>query len=131
MNFTVMGPRRRTILLVDQDPQFRAGLRMALEAAGFVVGEAANGKEGERTAMRIRPDAILADLMLESVDSGSMVAQRLREVGEKFPIYIISSAFGVVDPELDFSDLGISGVFTKPVNTKEVIDALKERLEVD
>ena len=55
--------RRRTILLVDADPHARAALRVALEAADFSVGEAANDREGERTALRIKPDAIIAELI--------------------------------------------------------------------
>jgi DNA-binding response OmpR family regulator len=127
MSFEIRGTSRRTILLVDSDPHFRGGLRLALEAAGFQVGEAANGKEGERTAMRIRPDAILAELMLESVDGGSLVAQRLREVGAKFPIYLISSA---TLHDLNLHDLGIAGCFAKPVDAKAVIQTLKTRLKM-
>ena len=58
--------KRRTILLVDADAHARAVLRNALEAAGFSVGEAANHREGERTALRVRPDAVLVDLMLDA-----------------------------------------------------------------
>ena len=129
MSFAVLGEKRRTVLLVDQDPHFRAGLRMALEAAGFTVGEAASGSEGERTALRIRPDAILIDLMLESVDSGSLLAQRLREIGEKFPIFLITHAAGSLDTNLDLDMLGIAGVFAKPPNIPEMIQTLRHRLQ--
>jgi two-component system chemotaxis response regulator CheY len=131
MPFNIMGNRRRTIVLVDQDPQFRASLRLELEAAGFSVGEAASGKEGERTALRIRPDAILVDLMLEQIDTGSLMAQRLREVGKKFPIYVVSSAAAWMQSDLNFQDLGITGVFAKPVDTKAVIQTLNTYLDRD
>jgi DNA-binding response OmpR family regulator len=131
MAFTVMGKQRRTVLLVDQDPHFRAGLRLELEAAGFNVGEAANGKEGERTALRIRPDAILLDLMLEQVDTGGLIAQRLREIGEKFPIYIISGAAESMYSDLNLDDIGVARVFSKPVDIKAVIQTLKTRLKMD
>lgn len=124
MPFTLMDKKRRTILLVDQDPHFRAGLRVALEEAGFSVGEAANGKEGERTALRIRPDAILMDLMLEEVDTGGLIAQRLREIGEKFPIYLISSAAASMHADFDFHAFGITGIFSKPVDVKAVVQTL-------
>jgi two-component system chemotaxis response regulator CheY len=131
MSFAMLGNRRRTILLVDQDPHFRATLRGVLEDAGFMVGEAANGKEGERTAMRIRPDAILAELMLEGVDTGGLVAQRLREVGEKFPIYLISSAAESMHTDFNFHDLGISGIFAKPLDPKAVVQTLRARLKMN
>ena len=65
-----LGDRRRTILLIDADPHARATLRIALEAADFSVGEAANDREGERTALRIKPDAILAELMIGPAGGG-------------------------------------------------------------
>lgn len=130
MSFTVLGNGRRTILLVDQDPHFRAGVRIALESAGFTVGEAANSREGERTALRVRPDAVLLDLMIESVDSGSLLAQRLREMGEKFPIYLITDAASSVDTNIDLHELGFAGVFSKPVDIPEMVKALRQRLQV-
>jgi DNA-binding response OmpR family regulator len=129
MSFAVLGKNRRTILLVDQDPHFRAGLRLALEDAGFTVGEAASAKEGERTALRVRPDAILLDLMLESVDAGSVLAQRLREMGEKFPIYLITHAAAALDGNMNLADLGIAGVFAKPLNIPEMIQTLQHRFQ--
>lgn len=130
MSFTVLGKSRRTILLVDQDPHFRAGVRIALEAAGFTVGEAANSREGERTALRVRPDAVLMDLMIESVDSGSLLAQRLREMGEKFPIYLMTHAAGSIDTNIDLDQLGFAGVFAKPANIPEMVQTLRQRLHI-
>ena len=129
MRFNVMGKDRRTILLVDQDSHFRASLRRDLEEAGFSVGEASNGKEGERTALRIRPDAILLDLMLEQVDTGGLLAQRLREIGEKFPIYVISSAAASLQDDVNWDELGITGIFAKPIDVKEVIQTLIAHLK--
>ncbi len=80
-----LGVRRRTILLVDADAHARAVLRIALEAADFSVGEAATDQEGERTALRIRPDAVLADLMLGSAEHGVTIAERLHGSGDTIP----------------------------------------------
>jgi DNA-binding response OmpR family regulator len=128
MAFTVQGANRRTIMLVDPDPHVRAGLRVALEAAGFTVGEAANAREGARTALRIRPDAIMLELMLETIDAGSLMAQRLREMGEKFPIFVVSQAARALHGNVDVDELGIAGVFAKPLNLPEVIETLRRRL---
>lgn len=123
------GSKRRTILLVDPDPHARAVLRNALEAAGFSVGEAANGREGERTAMRIRPDAILADLVMETVDAGG-VAGKLKEVGHRIPVYIVSNAADALVGSVGLDELGVSGVFLKPADPAVVIQTLKTRLGV-
>ncbi|HVX78842.1 MAG TPA: response regulator [Bradyrhizobium sp.] len=125
-----LGDKRRTILLVDSDPHARAVLRNALEAAGFSVGEAANGREGERTAVRIKPDAILADLLMETVDAGSVIAEKLKKVGSKIPIYIVSNAADALVGSVGLHELGVSGVFLKPADPAIVIQTLKTRLGV-
>ncbi len=123
-----MGAKRRTVLLVDADPHARAVLRNALEAAGFTVGEAANGHEGERTAIRIKPDAILADLMMETIDAGGAIADKLREAGSQIPIYIVSTASDALVGAVGLRELGISGVFLKPGDPAIIIQTLKTRL---
>lgn len=125
-----LGDKRKTILLVDADPHARATLRNALEAAGFSVGEAANGREGERTALRIRPDAILADLMMETVDAGGAIADKLKAAGSRIPIYIVSNAADALVGSVGLHELGVSGVFLKPADSAVVIQTLKTRLRV-
>jgi len=123
-----LGNRRRTILLIDGDPHARATLRAALEGAGFSVGEAANNHEGERTALRTRPDAILAELMMDQADAGVTVAERLRAHGSDIPCYILSTASEVLMGSIGLHEIGIDGVFLKPVDTTIVIQTLKTRL---
>ncbi len=125
-----LGDRRRTILLVDADPHARAVLRKALEAADFSVGEAASDQEGERTALRIKPDAILAELMPDSVDAGIAVSERLKASGSTIPCYIVSTAAEALIGSVGLHEIGISGVFLKPVDVAIVIQTLKTRLGV-
>lgn len=120
--------RRRTILLIDGDPHARAVLRKALEAENFSVGEAANNKEGERTALRIKPDAILAELITEGPDAGSTIAERLKARGANIPCYVVSAASDALMGSVGLHELGIVGVFLKPVDTDIVIQTLKTRL---
>jgi DNA-binding response OmpR family regulator len=122
--------RRRTILLVDADAHARAALRVALEAADFSVGEAANDREGERTALRIKPDAVIAELTLDAGDAGMTLTERLRARSSKVPCYILSSAGDALMGSVGLHEVGISGVFLKPVDTAIVIQTLKTRLSV-
>jgi len=118
--------RRRTILLVDADPHARAVLRNALEAAGFTVGEAANSVEGERTAIRVKPDAILAELLIGALDHE--IADRLKAIGSRIPVYIVSTAADALVGAVGLHELGVSGVFLKPVDPAIVVQTLKTRL---
>jgi DNA-binding response OmpR family regulator len=122
--------RRRTILLVDADPHGRAILRKALEAADFSVGEAANDQEAERTALRIQPDAILAELTGDTAADGRVIAERLKALDSKIPCYIISTASDALVGSTSLHNLGISGVFMKPVDAAIVIQSLKARFKL-
>jgi two-component system OmpR family response regulator len=122
--------RRRTILLIDSDPHARAALRVALEVADFSVGESASDREGERTALRIKPDAVIAELSLDPADAGTTIAERLHASDSKIPCYILSSAADALMGSVGLHELGISGVFLKPVDAAIVIQTLKTRLGV-
>jgi NarL family two-component system response regulator LiaR len=61
--------RATTVVLVEDHPLSRAGLRTALEAAGIaVVGEAADGIAGEAMILEQRPDVAVVDLGLPGKD---------------------------------------------------------------
>jgi len=125
-----LGDKRRTILLIDADPHARAVLRTALEDASFSVGEAANNREGERTILRIKPDAILADLLAEPADAGVTISEWLRARGSTTPCYIVSTAGEALMGSIGLHELGVTGVFLKPVDTALVIQTLRTRLGV-
>lgn len=122
---------KKTILIIDDDPDIRAALRIALVAEGFSVGEAASGEEGIKIAERSQPDAVIIDLMMENVDSGATVAQKLKETGFKGPLYMLSSAGESVRYNLDARELGLTGIFQKPVDPKTLANTLKTRLHAE
>jgi DNA-binding NarL/FixJ family response regulator len=68
------------ILLVDDDPNIRRGVRMhlALESDFSVIGEAGDGWEALRLARELRPDVVIMDIRLPSLD-GLGAAERLRK----------------------------------------------------
>src|SRR5690606_15105460 len=61
---------RTRILIADEHPLFRSGLRRLLTAnPGFeVVGEASTGHEAVDISRRLRPEAVLMDLNLSGID---------------------------------------------------------------
>ena len=119
---------KKTILIVDDDADIRATIRIVLEAAGFSVGEAANAEEGAKIAQRISPDAVIVDLMMESVDAGSRLSRSLKEGGYTGPIYLLSSAGDAVRFNLDPRELGLAGIFQKPIEHELLVSTLKRKL---
>jgi len=123
-----LGDRRQTLLLVDADPHARKTLRLALEASGFSVGEACSTHEGERTSRRIRPDAILADLMTDTANHGETLPERLHAAGLTIPIYLVSAGSDAVINAVGLHELGVAGVFLKPADAVVIIETLRIRL---
>ncbi len=125
-----LGERRKTILLIDTDPHARAVLRKALEAASFSVGEAANNREGERTIQRIKPDAVLADILADPSDAGLTISEWIRANHSTIPCYIVSTAGDALVGSVGLHELGVTGVFLKPIDAGLVIQTLRTQLAV-
>jgi DNA-binding response OmpR family regulator len=119
---------RKLVLLISHDPHARAALRRALEAEGFLVGEAANSAEGERTLRRVHPDAAIADLQLEIVESGEPAIERLRAAAGAALFYLVTSGTYALGGEYNLHHLGVTGVFLKPVDPAIVIATLRPAL---
>ena len=85
------GPVPLRVLLVDDHPLFRRGVRRALEAGGAiaVVGEAGDGEAALRLAERLRPDVVLCDLNLPGM-SGLDVTRRLAARQPGLPVVILT-----------------------------------------
>jgi len=66
------------ILVIEDDPDMVAALRMPLEANGYEVVTAANGEEGLRAVKEVEPDLIILDVMMETTTAGFQVSLQLR-----------------------------------------------------
>lgn len=69
----------RRVLLVNDQPLFRAGLRRTVESAGglVVVGEAASGYQAMQEAERTRPNLLIVDVDLPGMSGYAIVAALL------------------------------------------------------
>ena len=68
------------VLIADDHPLFRDGLRSLLEARGIeVVGEARNGREAVERTRRFEPDVVLMDLSMPELNG--LAATRLIQRG--------------------------------------------------
>jgi DNA-binding NarL/FixJ family response regulator len=80
-----------TILIIDDDPRFRAQASQLLEADGFVVvGHADDGASGLEASRSLRPDFVLLDIGLPDVE-GFVVARELATDGPPPRVVLTSS----------------------------------------
>jgi len=91
----------RTILLIDDDDDYRDALAVVLEGSGYRVRCAANGREGVLMAAEEPPDAILLDFLMPAMD-GPETSRRLRALPalRSVPILVLT-AFGTDPAALD------------------------------
>ena len=119
---------KHVVLYVDDDPDFLDSVRVILEANGYVMAEAATAEEGLKVYRQCEPDFIIVDLMMEDVDTGSVVAKTLKDSGYNKPIWMLSSAGDTVRYNLDARELGLAGIFQKPIDPKMLVATLKAKL---
>ena len=65
---------RRTILVVEDEPDHRAVVRMTLRLAGYDVCEAGSGEDALARFDELRPDALVLDIRLPGVDGLAVLA---------------------------------------------------------
>ena len=120
-----MSDSKPLILVVEDEPQMRKFVRIALESHDYRVVEAATGEEAMRQASAYTPDAVLLDLGLPDMD-GLEVTRRLRE-WSAVPIVIIS-ARGQEDSKVRALDGGADDYITKPFGAAELMARLRVAL---
>ena len=113
------------ILLVEDEPQMRRFLRVALEGSGYRYLEASTGQEGLNLAVQHRPDVVLLDLGLPDMD-GLDLMSRLRE-WSRTPVIVIS-ARGQESDKVGALDVGADDYLTKPFGTSELLARVRVAL---
>jgi two-component system KDP operon response regulator KdpE len=113
------------VLVVEDEPQMRKFVRIALESHDYRVVEASTGAEAIRLAADHAPDAVLLDLGLPDMD-GTKVTERIRE-WSAIPIIVIS-ARGQEDSKVKALDGGADDYLTKPFGAAELMARLRVAL---
>ena len=119
---------KHVVLCVDDDPDVLASLQIVLEANGYLTAQAASAEAGLRVYKDVQPDIIIADLMMEEVDAGTAMVKELRLLGNTAPVIMLSSVGDDLNMEADYSQLGLAGVFQKPLDNERLLKVLEAKL---
>lgn len=115
-----------TILIVEDEPMMRLGLKDNLEFEGYKVEMAADGEEGFNKAIRSGYDLILLDVMLPKL-SGFEVCKKLRKDGITTPVILLTAKGEEIDKVLGL-EIGADDYVTKPFSVRELIARIKALL---
>jgi DNA-binding NarL/FixJ family response regulator len=119
------GPPPIRVLVVDDHPVWRDGVRSDLEGAGVasVVGEASDGGEAVELARSEMPDVVIMDLNLPTVKG----AEATRLIVEESPHVrvLVLSASGEEADVLNAVKAGARGYLLKSATSEEIVDAVR------
>jgi two-component system, OmpR family, response regulator MprA len=116
------------ILVVDDDSAVRDSLRRALQLEGYSVATAGDGAEalGRIEGRDVEPDALVLDVLMPNVD-GLEVARRLRRIGNRVPILMLTARDEVTDRVAGL-DAGADDYVVKPFALEELLARLRALL---
>ena len=124
------------ILIVDDDYDFLEINRLILERAGYRVITAAEPKQALLRMEQQKPDLVMTDLMMTSLDSGFYFARTIKEDPRYagIPVIIatsVSSALGLdFRPRTaeDKAQMHVDAYFDKPIDPKKLLATIAEFL---
>jgi len=122
------------VLMIDDDPEFVEAISNLLDAKGYEVHTASNGKDGVAKAKAENPDIILLDVMMTTKHEGFDTAREMHEdeTIKDTPIIIMTGIrremnlpFGF---EPDETWLPVKQVLEKPVKPEVLLKAVSQHI---
>jgi DNA-binding NarL/FixJ family response regulator len=112
------------VLIADDHPLYRDGLRAALAAAGFdVVGEAAHGRQAVARSLELQPDVVIMDLNMPGM-GGIEATRRIVHGNSHIAILVLTM---LADDDSVFAALrvGARGYLLKGAGQAEIVRAVQ------
>ncbi len=118
----------KRILMVEDQPEIRKLIRMALEFEGWSVEEAVDGPSGVAKAQAIQPDLVVMDVMMPGEFNGLEACRRIKALPElpAVKVVVVSAKGLVVDVEAA-KEAGADEYIFKPFRPLDLVDVI-ERL---
>ncbi|HUN47949.1 MAG TPA: response regulator, partial [Stellaceae bacterium] len=113
---------RKSVLLVEDDPEIRSLLGDFLTREGFAMALAEDGEEMDRALKRGLPDLVILDLMLPDED-GLSICRRLR-ARSSVPILFLTAKSDDTDRIVGL-ELGADDYIAKPFNPRELLARIR------
>ena len=120
------------ILIIDDDPDIVEAMKVILESKNYEVALAKSGEEGLKKTREDRPDLIILDVMMESMDKGFEVARNLKndQRHKNIPILMLTAikektGLGFEKEAGDPDWLPVDDYCDKPLKPEELISKVE------
>ncbi|HUS59145.1 MAG TPA: response regulator [Planctomycetota bacterium] len=124
----------KKVLIIDDDPDIVEAEKMILESHGYDVDSASDGESGLAKAEKTKPDLIILDVMMSTMDQGFQVAYKLKQSPDlkKIPVLMATSVGQVTkfkfDPKTDSDFLPVEAYIEKPIKPADLISTVERLL---
>jgi CheY-like chemotaxis protein len=128
---TVIDDTKETakILCIEDEDGMRDLLRLILEAAGYAYVDARDGAEGLEKIRSERPDLILLDLMLPSVDGAEVLLRKQEDPAIRdIPVIAVTALASPFDQIMWKRRTEIEDYITKPFVRKDLLETIERVL---
>jgi len=125
----------KTILVVDDDPDFLIQQEAILKAAGYDVVTACNRIEGEARITEQLPDAMIADLMMDETDDGFILCYTAKKKNPTMPVILVTGVASETGIEFDAATdeerswIKADALLAKPIRAEQIVAELKRLLK--
>ena len=117
------------ILIIEDEKDIAAAIEYNLKKEGFRIAKAADGKAGLKLVRQRKPDLILLDLMLPTIDGLSVCKQlKADKTTTNIPIIMLTAKGEEVDKVVGL-ELGADDYLAKPFGMRELIARIKTVLK--
>ena len=126
----------KKIMIIDDDIDLVEAMRITLETDDYEVIDAQDGQKGLEILKKERPDLLILDVMMGTLDEGFHVAYQIRNDEEikDIPILMINAVGAQTGFEFDMQRdedfLPVNEFIEKPVNPQVLLDTVKRNLSV-
>jgi two-component system, cell cycle response regulator DivK len=115
----------KAILVADDDPDILSIVSMSLEATGYTVHKATNGREAVELTRQHHPDLVLMDMMMP-VMSGYEAVTEIKADDAMRDITIVGLSAKAMATDMErATDVGIDGYITKPFRIAQVLSVVE------
>jgi len=117
------------ILIVDDDEGILKLISMRLTAAGYATSTATNGLEALSTLSLQRPDLVISDLRMPTMD-GMALLESIQNIHPTLPVVILT-AHGSIPDAVRATQRGVFGFLTKPFDSQELLHLVASALRLN
>jgi len=122
-----------TILIIDDDVDLVESYRLAITKRGHDVRAAHSAAQARELLQAFRPDAVVLDVMMETMDSGFELARQAHEQYPGLRMLILTSVHGATPAAMHFEPdetwLPVAKFLDKPVDPAALADEIESLLD--